>query len=110
MRPKGGFYMAIDAFERIRAAESQADETVSRARQEAARILEDAEKSADLLVEKAEREAEKDAGLRLESAEAESARLFDEDWAKALKEVEALSNEASLKMGRAVARIMSAFA
>ncbi|MDR1639232.1 MAG: hypothetical protein LBT59_06000 [Clostridiales bacterium] len=102
--------MAGSAFERVRLAEAQAEELLSQARRDAAKIAADAATEAELLVEREISKAEEEAARQLAEAGQKAEEFSKTAWIAAQEETKAMKDQALGKIGEAAARIVAAFA
>ena len=103
---KGGEEMSLEAIEKIRSAEDEADQARAQARVQAQKIRDDAERAGQALLEQSRRTAAEKTAAGMQAAEERGAARRGEILAAAEKECRALNRQADTHMALAVETIV----
>lgn len=103
---KGGEEMSLEAIEKIRSAEDEADQARAQARVQAQKIRDDAERAGQALLEQSRRTAAEKTAEVMQAAEERGAARRGEILAAAEKECRALNRQADTHMALAVETIV----
>ena len=103
---KGGEEMSLEAIEKIRSAEDEADQARAQARVHAQKIRDDAERAGQALMEQSRRTAAEKTAEVMQAAEERGAARRGEILAAAEKECRALNRQADTHMALAVETIV----